>query len=275
MTQIAVYTDLDGSLLDHHDYSHAAADSLLQALEKQDIPVIPVSSKTRAELLPLRKELNNRHPFIVENGAAVFIPQGYFAEQPAETITQNGYWVKVFTSPRSHWLDKIDAIAADFPDAFINFARLDINTIIDLTGLNPVAAQQASEREFGEPVHWLGSDTDQTRFVTALEQAGANVLRGGRFLHISGNCGKGRALLWLNEQYKKQPHGIDPISIAIGDSQNDVAMLEAADHALIIRSPSHQPPVLSRNKNSSLSHSQGPTGWDEGLRKILHSLNNQ
>ena len=59
---IVIYTDLDGSLLDHHSYSHAAADALLLELEQRGIPVIPTSSKTRAELIPLRRELNNHHP---------------------------------------------------------------------------------------------------------------------------------------------------------------------------------------------------------------------
>ena len=70
-----VFSDLDGSLLDHYSYSYEAALPQMEALERAGIPLILVSSKTRAEILILREELANRHPFIVENGAAVFIPQ--------------------------------------------------------------------------------------------------------------------------------------------------------------------------------------------------------
>ena len=40
---------------------------------------------TRSEIEQLRTELDHREPFIAENGAAVFIPQGYFPAQPAAT----------------------------------------------------------------------------------------------------------------------------------------------------------------------------------------------
>ena len=272
MNNIVIYTDLDGSLLDHYSYSHAAADALLQELEAQGIPVIPASSKTRAELLQLRHELDNQHPFIVENGAAVFIPAGYFSTQPAETESRDGCWVKYFSLPRSHWLQKIDAIAADFPGDFDNFASLDIESIAALTGLDPAAAQRAASREFGEPVHWLGGDSSRLRFIETLQNNAARVLQGGRFLHVSGDCDKGRALHWLNAQYAIQAAGRQPLSLAIGDSQNDAAMLEAADHALIIRSPVHPPPTLSRSERTLISKYYGPGGWNQGVREILQSL---
>ena len=72
-----IFTDMDGSLLDHHSYSFKPAVEMLDKLEIQGIPVIPITSKTKAELLPLRKQLNNSHPFIVENGAAIYIPRNY------------------------------------------------------------------------------------------------------------------------------------------------------------------------------------------------------
>ena len=88
-----VFTDLDGSLLDHHNYDFIDAMPQLRSLERLEIPLIPASSKTRVEIEQLRQKLGNTHPFIVENGAAVFIPQGYFSSRPAGTIEREGYWV--------------------------------------------------------------------------------------------------------------------------------------------------------------------------------------
>ena len=44
---LLVFTDLDGTLLDHHSYSHAAALPGLERLRGLEVPVIPVTSKTR------------------------------------------------------------------------------------------------------------------------------------------------------------------------------------------------------------------------------------
>ncbi|MEJ2308303.1 MAG: HAD-IIB family hydrolase [Gammaproteobacteria bacterium] len=271
MSRIVIYTDLDGSLLDHETYSHAEADPLLAELEQQGVPVIPVSSKTRAELLEIRRELGNRHPFIAENGAAVFIPAGYFDEQPAGTQLRDGFLVREFSLRRSYWLGKLDAVAAQFHDDYSGFESLSRDEIVGLTGLAPEDAGRAAQREYGEPLRWQGDETRKAAFIRLMEQHGATILQGGRFMHVSGDCDKGRALLWLNAQYAKAL-GEMPVSIAIGDSHNDAAMLEAADHAIIIRSPSHAPPGLSRGDGVLVTHGTGPVGWDEGVRKILETI---
>ncbi len=46
-----VFSDLDGTLLDHHTYSFQEATEALDALRKRAIPLILCTSKTRSELL--------------------------------------------------------------------------------------------------------------------------------------------------------------------------------------------------------------------------------
>lgn len=82
MTKTLVFTDMDGTLLDHHTYSFDAAKPALNALDEKNIPVIPTTSKTFAELQPLRKSIGLDGPFIIENGAAVFIPHGFLSKNP-------------------------------------------------------------------------------------------------------------------------------------------------------------------------------------------------
>ena len=272
MQKIVIYTDLDGSLLDHQDYSHAAADALLDELEQQGIPVIPVSSKTRAELVELRSELGNTHPFIVENGAAVFIPGDYFEKQPAGTLQQDGFFVREFSLPRSYWLQKLETVARQYRRDYTGFEALSNDDIVRLTGLDPDAARRAAQREYGEPLSWKGDEERKTAFIRLMEQHGATILQGGRFMHVSGDCDKGRALRWLNAQFAKA-WDTPPVCIAIGDSHNDIAMLEAADHAVIIRSPSHEPPALARSDGVYLTEAFGPAGWDEGVRERLKTIN--
>lgn len=266
---IVIYTDLDGSLLDHHSYSHAAADALLDELRAAAIPVVPVTSKTRQELLVIRETLRSNAPFIGENGALICIPVNDFSAQPEGTECQGDLWIKTFTQPRAHWLEIIHRIKGDFADEMQLFSELTGEEIQQLTGLDAESATRAAAREFGEPIHWIGSEPRKAQFITALEQQGVNVLQGGRFLHISGSCDKGTALQWLNTEFGKQQGNTPPFSIAIGDSDNDRAMLEIADYALIIRSPDHPYPALTRTDAILHSTAYGPAGWSEGIRKIL------
>jgi mannosyl-3-phosphoglycerate phosphatase family protein len=269
MNQWLIFTDLDGSLLDHDSYSHKAADALLLELEKDHIPVVLTTSKTRAEVLSIRAELNNQHPFIIENGAAIFIPQGYFPKKPDACIDVDGFWVFSFCQPRNHWLSILEKAKTLFPHSFSHFSAMKEEVIAQMTGLSIEQAQQANQREFAEPISWLGMDKAKQHFIRWLESEGGHVLQGGRFLHLSGACNKGQALDWLTTEYKKQKELSAIKTIAIGDSDNDIAMLEQADLALIIRSPVHEPPALKRVNGFFISEEFGPRGWNSGLRSIL------
>ncbi len=78
MKKIVVFTDLDGTLLDHATYSHEPALPALQLLREQQIPLVLCSSKTRTEIEYYRRLLDNHDPFVSENGGGIFIPEGYF-----------------------------------------------------------------------------------------------------------------------------------------------------------------------------------------------------
>jgi mannosyl-3-phosphoglycerate phosphatase len=74
---LMVFTDLDGTLLDHDDYSYEAAQEGLERIRYQQIPLVFTSSKTRLEIERLQAAMQIREPFISENGAAIFFPDGY------------------------------------------------------------------------------------------------------------------------------------------------------------------------------------------------------
>lgn len=267
--QWLIFSDLDGSLLDHDSYSHQAADELLSELESRHIPVILTTSKTRAEVMAIRQELQNQHPFIIENGAAIFIPKDYFRHKPKDCIERDGFWVYRLSEMRNHWLRLLERAKTLFPHSFSHFSAMKEEVIAQVTGLSLQQAQQANEREFGEPITWLGVDTAKQEFISWLEEQGGHVQQGGRFLHLSGDCNKGEALAWLSREYVQQGVLNHHKTIAIGDSGNDIEMLEGADLALIIRSPVHPPPKLKRPRGFFTSDEFGPVGWNSGLRKII------
>jgi mannosyl-3-phosphoglycerate phosphatase family protein len=270
-----VFTDLDGSLLDHDDYSYAAAAPTLALLDRLQVPVIPVTSKTRAEIEVLRTELANNHPFIVENGAAVFIPAGYFPQQPEGTASRDGYWVRESSAPRAHWLQVLANVADDFPGEFTGFHAAGPEKIAAMTGLSPAAAALANSREYSEPVQWLGTEQRKGEFIARLSESGANPLQGGRFLAVAGDCDKGRALAWLRGVYRSHAEGGVLVDLAAGDSGNDVAMLEAAGTALLIRSPAHPFPALARETGVYLTERCGPAGWADGVEAWLRRTETQ
>lgn len=267
MTSTLVFTDMDGTLLDHHTYSFDAAKPALAKLEKRNIPVIPTTSKTFAEMQVLRDKIALNGPFIIENGAAIYIPHGFFKQKPAGTIWVDGYWCKAFISSKNYWLKMLEKATSDFSGEFTQFSSMDIEEIQTATGLDLKSAKLASQRQFGEPVQWTGTPARKEAFIKLMKDRGATPLEGGRFVHISGNCDKGQALRWLVAEYQRQ-YQSKVNAVALGDGKNDIAMLEAADTAIRILSPVNPPPQLEKEEvYTSTLH--GPEGWNEMLTKLL------
>jgi len=265
-----IFTDLDGTLLDHYTYQTAPAEKIMTTLKSLSIPIIPNSSKTFSEISLIRKQLTLSSPFIIENGAAVYIPVNYFPTQPAGTHLEAGYWVKTFCQDKAHWLTLLEQSSEKFAGLYQGFSTMTVEELATVTGLSVDNANMAKQRQYGEPIYWLGDQIVKTKFIEQMTQLGAHVLEGGRFLHISGDCDKGRAQAWLAEQYTLAEETITDIeSIALGDGKNDIDMLEQATIAVQIRSPVHDFPKLNRTNNIYQSNECGPTGWAESINHIL------
>jgi mannosyl-3-phosphoglycerate phosphatase family protein len=268
-----VATDLDGTLLDHDSYSCEPARPMLDQLEMLRIPVVFVSSKTRSEILALRRELDNEHPFIVENGAAALIPAGYFTRMPAGCVERDGYWVRDFAPPRSTWTSLLDALRTRFPGAFQDFSTAGIDGIVAMTGLSPQAAALANEREYSEPVQWRGTDRDLAAFLAAVDAEGGRALRGGRFISIAGDADKGRAWCWLREVYALAAGGAQIYDLGLGDGQNDIPLLEVTRTAAPIPAQGRPLPVLERDGGVLVAKGlYGPEAWAYSTREWLREL---
>lgn len=269
---LLIFTDMDGTLLDHFSYSHQPAAATLQKLKNLEIPVIANTSKTFSELLALRKTIGNTDAFIAENGAAIYLPKSTWPEVSGHDAELDEYWVKEFCLPRAHWQQLITSIASEFAGEFSTFAEGGIDAIMKWTGLNEEDARLAADRHYGEPIRWLGTEQRAKEFRDRLQKMGGTALQGGRFMHLSGNSDKGRSMQWLSELYGSPP------TLAAGDGDNDIAMLDAADFALVIKSPVNPAPKLHNSQgrldsgNLIYSRACGPEGWAEGVAAFLEKL---
>lgn len=265
-----IASDLDGTLLDHYSYSHTEVDHLLGRLEHREIPVVLNSSKTFREMLEIRRWLHNHHPFVVENGSAIFIPTGYFPDMPATARDEGNFWVIETGAPREAILEYLRRDAEQNGAPYLSFSAATTEEIVAATGLSTERAQSARQRSYSEPLLWRGSEAKKLSFCERASKAGLATLEGGRFLHLLGRTDKGLATLTLLEEYRRQRHR-DCRLIAAGDSPNDLDMLRAADIAVIIRSPSHPPPLLEGHPRVIVSELPGPAGWNQVMEKLFFS----
>lgn len=274
MSRPVIYTDLDGTLLDHDTYGLDRAGPVLRDILARGIPVIPVTSKTEAEVQLLCHDLEINGPFVVENGAAIWVPQTWGLSRPTGSATAAGYWCHVLGKSRGYIRGLLAGLAGEWSGRFHALSDMSVRQVCAVTGLDEPSARRAQARHYSEALLWLGSATDRLGFIQATAELGLEVVQGGRFLHVLAGGGKGVAMRWLHKKICSDLYS-DAISIAAGDADNDLELLEAADHALVVRSPVHAPPKPRKNSRCYLSTVEGPAGWAEGMQHIIEIIDKE
>ena len=102
----------------------------------------------------------------------------------------------------------------------------------------------------------------------AAERRGLRLHRGGRFHHLTGTVDKGRAVRQLLAL-----HEGPVLSLALGDSENDLAMLRAADRPVIVPRRNGVPnaALLDALPHARRAPFPGPRGWNDAVLAELQS----
>ena len=252
---MVVVTDLDGTLLDHHTYSYQPALPALRKLGALRVPVVLCSSKTRAEIEQLRKDLDNVYPFVVENGAAVFALSGKNgADDPV-----------VLGRPYGEIIAVLEMLRREQGFEFTGFNDMTLDEVRQATGLSATDACLAQRREFSEPLLWRDTAERREQFCQLLAARGFNAQQGGRFLTVAGATDKGRAVATLRRHLND---GVVTV-VALGDSPNDAPMLNAADIAVVIKSDNSDTMTIDGPRQIIHTQERGPAGWNSAILKIL------
>lgn len=231
---LVIFSDLDNCLLDGESYDFSEADEALAEIRRRHIPLVLVSSKTRAEIEIHRKALACTAPFVVESGGALFLP-GAAGEWANNGATEHDGLAKI------EWGLPYETIRAALVEAKARFAvrgfgDMDLEEIVAHTGLSRERARLAAAREYSEPF-LLERPGQLLALIAWAVERGLQVLSGGRFYHLAAaGQDKGRAVRFLIDRYRQQHDG-PVLSMALGDSPNDLPMLAAVDMPVLL--PDH------------------------------------
>ena len=272
-TNLVIFTDLDGTLLDHHSYSWAAAEDALAELLRRRVPLVFVTSKTRAEVEVLQRKMGWIQPFITENGGGIFLPHGYFP-QHIEGATRIGrYHCLALARPYAEIVDELEAIAEEAEASIVGFHQMSAREIAQNTGMPPKEAELARQREFDEPFFFAGAGEDRIeRFVHQAKRRGIEITRGGRFWHAFSGSDKGKAVQKLMKLYRTALHARQR-SVGLGDSANDLPMLAVVDAPVVVQKPngSYDREIVKKLSRVVRAPAPGPEGWNEAVLQILRS----
>lgn len=267
---LVIFTDLDGTLLEHDTYSFEAALPALDELHQRRIPVVISTSKTRAEVEVYRRAMCIADPFVVESGSAVFVPEGYFQSLPPEAKKRDGYAVIVLGAEYARILVAFRELKSRTGGAIEGLDEMPVERISILTGLPLEEARLAKQREYDEPFIFLRDEKLYSpRMEAFAKELGLRCQKGGRFYHLTGDSDKGKAMAILMELYRKKLG--QPTSVALGDSSLDLPLLSRADIPIAVKRPdgSYDDTLLGSTDRVRKTDGIGSTGWNHAVLELL------
>jgi mannosyl-3-phosphoglycerate phosphatase len=148
------------------------------------------------------------------------------------------------------------------------FGDLKAEEVQRLTGLPSQQVALAMQREFTEP--FIIDDESKIIDLQSMAAArGFKIVRGGRFYHLIGaEQDKGRAVSLAVSVFRSHAQkGLT--TIGLGDSANDIPMLERVDIPVLIPHPdgTHEDVDLP---NLRKARHPGSRGWNEMMLEVLN-----
>jgi mannosyl-3-phosphoglycerate phosphatase len=266
-SQKIVFTDIDGTLMDIYSGNFEGTDLLVRKFKRMGIPIILCSAKTRSEQECIRDKLGLSDPFIIENGGAVVIPDGYFDDLEIVPRTgKNGYSLIEIGGHSNEIRKQLAKIREELQIKFKGTSDMTLDEISKRVRIPLPFAKRMSKREYGETILEI-DPSDLNKLAKVCKRIGLKVIHGGRYTDITQGNDKGKATRVLIDLFKRKYQPKGTIFIGLGDSENDLPMLRLMDIPVLVQRANGSW-CDSGLKNLLRSTGIGPKGWKNSFSLI-------
>ncbi|HKS06268.1 MAG TPA: HAD-IIB family hydrolase [Gemmatimonadaceae bacterium] len=260
-----ILSDVDGTFID--DAYQPAMDRVQFASVLARWRVIWVSSRTADELLHLQAALGHADDAIAENGGVIVSRDTTLAKQLGAPTPVDGAWMVRVAAPRDETTALVRRVFADEGVAVRTFDDIDAEQLAHLSRYSRDDATRALKREASAVlINVASTEPGVVRALAHLRDVGCDVTNGGRWVSVVRGSNKGEAArAWLAAA-RTHTNGNAPRIVAIGDAENDAALLAVADHRFVIAhiDRGHHPALASYPGARTLRQ-PGIAGWREML----------
>lgn len=274
LPRCVILTDLDGTFLNARDYRYDSLIPLIDRLRTRRVPIVFCTSKTRAEVQALRRELGIHDPFVVENGGAVYFEPDSFRFRVPGSTRRRGMVTVTYGAPVRRLRALLDQAEAETGCKIQRFGRMSDVEIRRATQLPASRIPLARKREFDEPFRFTTRSAARQRKYLEWFAARPDlkIVRGNRFHHLTGPSDKGRAVDLLLGLYRRRWRNVR--FIGLGDRPNDIPMLQRVDTAAVIPGEDGRadPEVVAAVPNIIRAGRPAPWGWAEAVSLAAGSV---
>ena len=266
---LIIFTGLDGILLpiEKRDYESVAV--TVEQLQQQNIPLVPVTNNTRAEVEALFQEISLETPFVVEGGSGIFIPQDnqQFKISNTDTDTIDNYHIYQLGCSYTEARAALKVVQEEISKILRGFGDLDEANIQTMMGISLAAARRAKSREFSE-YFLTPSRLEISKLQTVAQEYGFNIIPEGKLsLVLGGSASPAKAVSWLKENYQASTKSEKLVTVGLGATEKDLPLLEAVDIPIVVPTSEEINSNLA-SKNFEVATAVGSLGWINAIAKV-------
>jgi mannosyl-3-phosphoglycerate phosphatase len=267
------FTDLDRCLPTSTTGSVDEARPALDALKAANIPVVFVSGRTRAEIEPLRQALHHDDPFIVEHGAAAFVPRNTFDFALPRSRRRSSYDVVELGTPYAMLRDVLKQVEEAVNTPLRGFGDLSVEDIMHATGLSRTEALRAKLREYDEPFLFKGPVALQNEVVRQIGARGLRCVYSEGLFHVTGANDVARAGDILLAAYRRKWSGEEGQgsfeTVAIGETLHDLPLMSHVDRVVLLQRPDGSYDDQAHGPGLIRAPGIGCAGWRQAVADLL------
>jgi predicted mannosyl-3-phosphoglycerate phosphatase (HAD superfamily) len=173
-TSNVLYIAVD-SLIPATGRSIPGLDEFHAALEHAGIPAVWLTSRSRLQLDEPRRKIGHVHPFIAEDGCAVYLPEDYFHLRPdsaaarsrATTIRLGRFTCIPVAEPLPAAANALEALSEDTGVPIVTLRSLSPRELAQNTGLPLRSAELARQRDFDDIFFFAGASDEKLKTFLA------------------------------------------------------------------------------------------------------------
>ena len=153
----------------------ASLPQMMASLKGKGVPVIGFTERDRAELEPIRQQLNWDDPFITESGSSIFTPVAHNPFSPALGEQDGDYYVLELGCPYVQARAGLRVLANLIGHPLKGFGDFTVPQLQKLLGVSESAAHQAKAREFSE-LFMTPKAVESAALIEAAEEMGFGII---------------------------------------------------------------------------------------------------
>jgi mannosyl-3-phosphoglycerate phosphatase len=235
-TSAVVFCAID-SIVPVRGKSLAGFEEFGAKLDHTGLPIVWVTSRSRAQMDEPRRRFGHQHPFIGEDGCGVYLPEDYFHLRPAKTVRMGRFTCIPVAETEPAASEALESLSEETGVSVVPLRSLAPRELEQNTGLPTREAELARQRDFDELFFFAGaSDQDIENFKAAGRTRNIQLRQRGILWSLAIGASVRRCIGELSKLYDRALRS-HARSVGIATPGQEADLFAACDRSILLTDP--------------------------------------